>query len=608
MYSLPPTLRHPGRRAGLRLLPAALPLAVCLLLAPAGAVRADDEEHGHEHGASAAVSFSGLLAAETIPALPVVPDPNEPIDADVMAKIRDEGMNRSQVMPILMYLTDVIGPRLTGSPGLKRANEWTRTKLTEWGLENGRLEPWGPFGRGWTLKRFSAQVVEPQAVPLIGFPKAWSPGVKGGKVEAEAVYLGDAADEKALEQYRGKLKGKVVLLAPIREVAARFEPLGARYSEDDLGKLATWTPPAGGAQAGGRRPGGPGGAPGGDDPAAAERFRQMQQQRRLATVRALFAKNEGAAVVFDAGRGDGGTVFVQQATVPQAPDTPAEQRLSPQDPKAEPLMVPQVSLGVEHYNRLARMIQAGEKVKVSVELAVESKVYDNGMSFNTVAEIPGADKKDEVVMCGGHIDSWQASTGATDNGAGVAVCMEAVRILKALGVKPRRTIRIALWSGEEQGLYGSRAYVEKHVGKLGEQRQVVPGPEHEKISAYFNLDNGTGKVRGVWAQSNPAVMPIFARWLEPFKDLGATTVTLRTTGGTDHLPFDGVGVPGFQFIQDEVEYDTRTHHSNQDSFDRIQAADMKQASVIMAAFLYNAAMREDKLPRKPLPAPRPAAE
>jgi Predicted aminopeptidases len=317
--------------------------------------------------------------------------------------------------------------------------------------------------------------------------------------------------------------------------------------------------------------------------------------------KALFATQEGAALLLDPGRGDGGTLFVAQASVPQAPDTPREQRLSPWSEGADKKMAPQVAVASEHYNRLVRLVQSGQKVKMQVDLAVESKVWDKGMAFNTIAEIPGADKKDEIVMCGAHIDSWQASTGATDNGAGVAVCMEAVRILKALGVKPRRTIRVALWSGEEQGLYGSRAYVAEHFGTRDGNKLTVK-PEYEKLSAYFNLDNGTGKVRGVWGQGNEAILPVFAEWLKPFHDLGATTLTLRGTGGTDHLPFDGINLPGFQFIQDRIEYDTRTHHSNQDSYDRIQAADMKQASILMAAFLYQAAMRDEKLPRKPLPA------
>jgi hypothetical protein len=567
-------------------LAAALPLALTLSLG--GAVRAQD------------------AAPAPLPA-PIAPDPNEKLDDAALAKIRDEGLNRSQVMATLSYLTDVIGPRLTGSPGLKRANEWTAAKLTEWGLANAHLEPWGPFGRGWTLKRFSAEVVAPLDFPLIAYPKAWSPGVKGGQVTADVVYIGDA-DPAALEKMKGQLKGKIVLVSPVRQIAAQFTAPGARYTDDELAKIAVARPAP-------RRPRGAGGGPGGpppaaaNDPAAAERQRQFAEAlrtRQAALARSLVATQEGAAVIVDSARGDGGTLFVQQASVPQPADTPPDKRVSPWSKDAEKLMVPQVSLGAEHYNRLVRMLQAGEKVKVSVALGVESKVYDNGNVFNTVAEIPGSDLKDEIVMCGAHIDSWHSGTGATDNGAGVAVCMEAVRILQAAGLKPRRTIRVALWSGEEQGLYGSEAYVAQHFGKR-ERGVLTPGPEHGKLSAYFNLDNGTGKIRGVWGENNADILPVFARWLEPFNDLGATTVTLRTTGGTDHQSFDAVGLPAFQFIQDTVEYDTRTHHSNMDVFDRIQGDDMKQAATVMAAFLYNAANRDAKLPRKPAPAPAPVA-
>ncbi len=514
--------------------------------------------------------------------------PAETVDLEMMAKIREEGMERSQVMSTLMYLTDVLGPRLTASPGLKRANEWTAAKFKEWGLENARLEAWGPFGRGWELKRFSAQVIEPQCIPLIAYPKAWTPGVPGGSINAEVVYL-DAETAGDLARFKGKLRGKIVLLAPTRDINAWFEPMGARWSDEALKELEAYRPPAPGAAAPARRPGGGGGAG------------AARQPGLSVAAKALFATQEGAALLLDPGRGDGGTLFVAQASVPQAPDTPREQRLSPWSEGADKKMAPQVAVASEHYNRLVRLVQSGQKVKMQVDLAVESKVWDKGMAFNTIAEIPGADKKDEIVMCGAHIDSWQASTGATDNGAGVAVCMEAVRILKALGVKPRRTIRVALWSGEEQGLYGSRAYVAEHFGTRDGNKLTVK-PEYEKLSAYFNLDNGTGKVRGVWGQGNEAILPVFAEWLKPFHDLGATTLTLRGTGGTDHLPFDGINLPGFQFIQDRIEYDTRTHHSNQDSYDRIQAADMKQASILMAAFLYQAAMRDEKLPRKPLPA------
>jgi Iap family predicted aminopeptidase len=317
-------------------------------------------------------------------------------------------------------------------------------------------------------------------------------------------------------------------------------------------------------------------------------------------LRLRFAQEEGAALVIDSSRtGDGGTLFVQSAQVPYAPEVPREQRIAVYRRDA-PRTIPQVTMASEQYNRLLRMVQAGEKVRMAVDLKTAFHDDDNGMVFNTVAEIPGSDKKDELVMCGAHLDSWHGGTGATDNAAGVGVCMEAVRILKALGVQPRRTIRIALWTGEEQGIFGSAAYVEKHFGTAAN-----PKHEYDKLSAYFNLDNGTGKIRGVWGQGNQAAMPIFARWIEPFQDLGATTVTARNTGSTDHIPFDRIGLPGFQFIQDSIEYGTRTHHSNQDVFDRIQGDDLKQASVIMAAFLYNAAMRDEKLPRKPIVASVP---
>jgi hypothetical protein len=534
-------------------------------------------------------------------------DPNDPI-----VKIRDEGLNRSQVMQTLSYLSDVIGPRLTASPGMKRANEWTRDTMTKWGLQNAHLEAWGPFGRGWTLKRFSAQVTDPLDVPLIAYPKAWSPGTNG-PVSADVVYF-DPKDEADLARFTGQLKGKIVLTSAIREVKAHFETQGTRRDEKNLLTLANAPMP--------RPGGGRGGFGGGNNP-------QAQAAAQFAARRNQFLLDEGAAVLVDASRGDGGTLFVQSATVPQ-PFSPnafgpnAPRRINPYDKDAK--MLPQISVAVEHYNRIVRMIQAGEKVKMETNIAVEYQDTDlNG--YNTVAEIPGSDPslKDEIVMLGGHMDSWHAGTGATDNGAGVAVGMEAVRIIQALGLKPRRTIRIALWTGEEQGLLGSRAYVAKHFGKMetppttttnatqgggdstptqrpAQAAQVlVKMAEYDKLAGYFNLDNGTGKIRGVYLQGNDSVATLFRQWLAPFKDLGAETLSLSNTGGTDHLSFDGIGLPGFQFIQDEIEYDTRTHHSNMDVFDRIQGDDMKQAATIMAAFVYQTAMRDEKLPRKPQP-------
>jgi carboxypeptidase Q len=521
-------------------------------------------------------------------------DPNDPI-----TRIKDEGMKRSQVMQTLEYLTDVIGPRLTASPGMMRANEWTRDRLKAWGLENAQLEAWGPFGRGWTLKRFSAQVTEPQAIPLIAYPKAWSPGTKG-ILTAPVVYL-DAKDEAGLEAYRGRLKGAIVLMSTPREIKASFEPLGERMTEKDLLKLAD--------------------AP---DPTPRRRTPLTPEQRVNAIFAARklqFVQDEGAALLVDTSRGDGGTLFVQSASVPQPfLENPFDtKRVQPWD-KSAPRMPPQIVVSSEQYNRIVRMLGQGVALKMSVDLAVEYQDKDP-MGYNTVAEIPGTDLKDEVVMIGAHMDSWHSGTGATDNGAGVAVAMEAVRILKALNLTPRRTIRVALWSGEEQGLLGSRAYVAQHFGQLGDGTReaafaaltdgrilpVTPKAGYEKFQAYFNLDNGTGKIRGVYLQGNEAVRPIFRQWLAPFRELGAATISISNTGGTDHLSFDAIGLPGFQFIQDEIEYDTRTHHSNQDVYDRIQSEDMMQAATVMAAFLYNAATMNERLPRKkPVTVARPA--
>ncbi len=520
-------------------------------------------------------------------------DPNDPIE-----RIKDEGMNRSQVMQTLSYLSDVIGPRLTASPGMKRSNEWTRDQLTKWGLQNAHLEPWGPFGRGWTLKSFSAQVTAPLTIPLIAYPKAWSPGT-AGPFTAPVVYV-DAKDDADLQRFKGKLKGAIVLTAKMREVKARFEAPGTRRDDKDLLALADAPEPK----------------PGVNRRATTAEQRAAQQ---FAARKVVFFHNEGAAMLVDASRaGDGGTIFVQSASVPQpvsgdpfGPNAPRQ--IQPYD-KTAPKIVPQLVLAVEHYNRIARMIEAGESVSMTVDLAVEWQDSDP-MGYNTIAELPGSDLKDEIVMLGGHMDSWHAGTGATDNGAGVAVAMEAMRILQTLGLKPRRTIRIGLWTGEEQGLLGSKAYVAEHFGKLetppatpaaSPAPSPAPGilttkPEYEKFSSYFNLDNGTGKIRGVYLQNNEGVRALFRQWLMPFRDMGAATLSISNTGGTDHLSFDAIGLPGFQFIQDEIEYDSRTHHSNQDVFDRIQADDMKQAATIMAAFIYNAAMQDQKIPRKPKP-------
>ena len=524
------------------------------------------------------------------------PDPNDPI-----TRIREEGLKRSQVMETLSYLSDVIGPRLTNSPQMKRANEWTRDRLAKWGLQNAHLESWGPFGRGWELKGFSAEVIEPQAIPLIAFPKAWSPSVDIPR--AEVIHL-DPKTDADLPAFKGKLKGKIVLAGPMRDVSAHFDAQAKRLSEKELLSLADAGDSGSSFAA----------------QAANPRIQDFIKRQLLAAKVLQLASSEGAALVLFASTGDGGTIFVDGATVPRELDMSSPMAMirslffnsvQPYDQNAPPV-VPQVVLAVEQYNRLARMIQAGEKVQMKVSLAAQFSSADlNG--YNTIAEIPGTDKADELVMIGAHLDSWHSGTGATDNAAGVAAAMEAVRIIQALGLKPRRTIRIGLWSGEEQGLFGSAAYVTKHFGKPADDSKdasfmrmvqggiapkITRGAGYDKLSAYYNLDNGTGKIRGVYLQGNEAVRPIFRQWLQPFRDLGAATLSASDTGGTDHLSFEAIGLPGFQFIQDEIEYESRTHHSNQDVFDRIQGDDLKQAATIMAAFLYNTAMRDEKLPRK----------
>jgi hypothetical protein len=529
------------------------------------------------------------------------PDPNDPI-----TRIREEGLNRSHVMETLSYLTDVIGPRLTGSPNMKRANEWTRDQLAKWGLQNAHLESWGPFGRGWLLKSFSAEVIEPQAIPLIAYPKAWSPGASIPL--AEVVYL-DAKETADLARFKGQLKGKIVLVGAMREVAAHFDPQATRRTEKQLLALAD----AGDAN--------------GQDGAAAQmanpRIQQFIKNRIFAAQALQFLSNEGAALLVFPSQGDGGTIYVDAAYVPHELDMSSPiatirsvffEGPQPYDEKVTSV-TPQIVLSIEQYNRMVRMIHAGEKVRMKISLETQF-ISNDLMAYNTIAEIPGSDKADEIVMVGGHMDSWHSGTGATDNGAGVAASMEAVRIIQALGLKPRRTIRIGLWSGEEQALFGSRAYVAQHFGKaVGDSKdasflrmigggmapKIARGAEYDKLSGYYNLDNGTGKIRGVYLQGNESVRPIFREWLQPFRDLGASTLTASNTGGTDHLSFEEIGLPGFQFIQDDIEYDSRTHHSNQDVFDRIQGDDLKQAATIMAAFLYNTAMRDEKLPRKKMP-------
>ncbi len=511
----------------------------------------------------------------------------ESVDYGTVTLIREEGFNGSKVMETLAQLTDVLGPRLTGSPAAKKANEWTRDQLATWGLVNAHLESFGPFGRGWSLERASVHAILPFTAPLIALPKAWTPGTEGpvrGKVVKAKL-----ESEADLEKHKGKLAGMIVLLSDGRELKGPDKPLFRRYSEQELHDLALFEL----AERRGARA-----APAVDREAARKRFRFQK------TLREFLLEEKALASVEPSDR-DAGVLWV-------AGGGSREKGVNPG--------VPALVMAAEHYNRLSRLLD--RKMEVELEIDVKARFHDDDeMAYNTIAEIPGTDKQPEVVMLGAHLDSWHGGTGATDNAAGSAVAMEAVRILKALDVKPKRTIRIALWTGEEQGLLGSRAYVKEHLASRPDPtdpeekdlpaylRRAPSGPlevkpEHAKLSAYFNFDNGTGKIRGVYTQGNVAAGPIFEAWLKPFADLGATTITNRNTGGTDHQSFDGVGLPGFQFIQDEADYSTRTHHTNMDVYDRLQKEDLMQASIIMASFVYHAAMRAERFPRKPPPRER----
>jgi carboxypeptidase Q len=496
-------------------------------------------------------------------------------DLTMQNRIRQEGFRNSKVMDTAEELMDFVGPRLTGSPNMKRANEWTRDKLTAFGLSNAHLESWGPFGRGWSYEECTVRMTSPDVAQLWALPRAWTPGTNGVisgkpvKVKIETV--------EDIEKYRGKLAGKIVLNGDAREIKPHEKLQFTRYNEKSLSDTESFEIPA--------RP----------------RFTREEIVKRNAFRKALtkFLAEEKPLVMIESDPGDYGTFHVQGAGTQK---------------DGEQYPVPSIVMSTEQYNRLARLTEQGKNV--TLEVNVKTTYYDQDKNaYNTIAEIQGTDKKGEIVMLGGHLDSWHGGTGATDNGAGTVVAMEAVRILKAIGIAPKRTIRIALWSGEEEGLLGSRAYVAEHFASRPEpepaerdlpaamRRNTGPltiKPEHAKLSAYFNLDNGTGKVRGIYAQENYAVAPIFQAWIEPLKDLGVTTLTARTTGGTDHLSFDGVGLPGFQFIQDEIEYGERTHHTNYDVYDRLQRDDLMQAAVVMATFVWEAANRPEMMPRKPL--------
>ena len=531
---------------------------------------------------------------------------DERVDLATVHRIKAEAFQGSKVMDSLFWLTDANGPRLTGSPGLRAAQEWALHALQGWGAANAHLEKWGIFGRGWSMSRFSASMVAPTYTPLQGIPKAWSGGTTGA-VTAEVVLaplflpseLAESMDlnkvrsriQKLSEEHKGKLQGKVVLLEMARDLELPSEVASTRYDEAKLAALVVAPAPA---------PPSPVEWPITKVPSDPKKIREFLFSQPLAVQEDYFERRaqaynplwaflraEGVAAVFMTDRrGDGGLVFAES--------------VNGWNPKVG-IPPPVIVLAPEPYDRLVRLVE--KKIPVKVEVDLQVRYYEDNLDgLNVIAEIPGGKKKDEVVMLGAHLDSWHAGTGATDNAAGSATVLEAFRILKALKLPMDRTVRLALWSGEEQGLLGSVGYVKTH---FGDPVSMALKPEHAKFDAYFNLDNGSGKIRGVYLQGNDMVRPIFEQWLMPFRDQGASTLTIRDTGGTDHQAFDGVGLPGFQFIQDPLDYATRTHHSSLDTYDHVQAGDLMQAAAILASFVYDAAMRPDPLPRKPLPKPMP---
>lgn len=526
----------------------------------------------------------------------------ESVDLSAIHRIRTEAFENSKVMENLEYLTDRYGPRLTGSPEFKEAADWALKRLQDFGLQNGHLEKWGPFGRSWSLERFSVEMIEPRYSLLAAWPQAWSGNTKG-PVAAEVVFApmkaprldikkGEAALKEFMEKYKGKLQGKIVLLSePVQNPTEHESKLELRrYTDADLSSIASAPEPIQ------KVPYDPANIEVPEDPQQRMQLlmslpeevidKLFDRYDELLTKRNKFLLEEGVvATLIDDDRAHEGLDFSEAAGSHDVKD---------------PLAPPTFIVTAEHYNRIVRLAKRNTPVKLQVNL--QARASEQAVDgYNVIAEIPGGAKKDEVVMVGAHFDSWHSGTGATDNGAGSAVMMEVVRILKALDLKLDRTVRIGLWSGEEQGLYGSKAYVKEH---FGDPKTMKVTAAHAKFSGYFNLDNGSGKIRGVYLQNNDAMRPLFEEWQAPFRDLGVTAVSIRNTGGTDHLSFDAVGLPGFQFIQDPLDYMTVTHHSSMDVYDHAVAGDLMQSAAVIASVVYEAANRPDMLPRKPLPKPQ----
>ena len=497
----------------------------------------------------------------------------EPVYWDVVARIREEGMQRSQVMSLAWYMTDVLGPRLTGSPGMKRAERWAKATMDSLGLRNTVIEPFGPHGVGWSNEYTSLHLISPTYQPLIGYPQAFTPGTEG-KVTGEGriAVIRVPAD---LERFRGRLKGAIVLASAPVAAPSRFAADAERWADDSLRRMAAATIATRYGEDG-------------------REYAWDSVQKTFAVVGAgprpaiaadailAFFKSEGVAAVLEAGAGADGTVFLVGRAGSRQDRSQAGVLRSP----------PVISVAAEHYNRLYRLAERG--IPPRLELEVRNRLDNTDtLGYNILGELPGSDKAAELVMVGGHFDSWHTATGATDNAAGCAVILEAIRILQALDLKPRRTIRVALWSYEEGGVVGSRSYVANHFGT-----QSRKTPLYDKLSVYFNMDNGTGQFRGVYLQGNERVRPIFAEWMRPFTDLGMNTLTINNTFGVDIIGFDMAGLPAFQFIQDPIAYETRTHHSNMDVYDKLVPEDLRRNAVMLASFLYHAAMRDEMLPRE----------
>ena len=505
-------------------------------------------------------------------------------DLSVVHRIRDEAFNNSQVMDTLFYLTDANGPRVTNSTGFKAAADWVVRRLEGYGLINVKQEPWGAFGRSWNITHYEGHMIEPQYSPLIGFPLAWSDATNG-PIRADAI-LAPLSTQADLDKYKGQLRGKMVLTMAPHELELSLTPLAHRLTDKELAERAE-TFDVSRISVGPDAPGGRfgrGNAAPAPDPAAQRRFRERMIQ--------FLIDEKPAVVIMFSPIQDGGTVFGSSLGSYKAGD---------------PLPPPAVQLTEEHYNRIARLLE--HKVPVKLEFDIRSKTgTQEEQSFNVLGEIKGTKKPDEVVMLGGHLDSWQGGTGATDNATGSSVAIEAIRILKTLNLPMDRTVRLALWSGEEEGLLGSINYVKNHFADRADMKLK---PEYGKLVAYFNDDSGTGKFRGINLGGNDMVKPIFEAWLKPFNDLGATVIagasapSNRPPGGTDHTSFTYIGLDGFGFLQDPMEYSTRTHHSNMDVYDRVQKGDLMQAAAIEAAFVYHTAVRPDPLPRVPTPKPQP---